>query len=116
MPQKIDMKKTKETLDKVLAQAKDSVKVLEALQKEGLARARSMMQMPSAELARQLTNEKVVASLKKLGLATRSEVRELEKKVEELASELRTQINQVSKASKKAAKAEKKETSTEANA
>jgi hypothetical protein len=107
------MKMSKEKLDKIVSQAKDSLKILEALQKEGVARARSMMHLPSKDLAKQLTNEKIVASLKKLGLATRSEVRDLEKRVEELASELRTQISQVSKAAKKA-KGEKKD-STESD-
>jgi hypothetical protein len=95
---------SKEKLDKLVSQAKDSLKILEALQKEGVARARSLMHLPSKDLAKQLTNEKIIASLKKLGLATRSEVRDLEKRVEELASELRTQISQVSRNAKKGKK------------
>ena len=104
MPQKISLNKTKETFDKLLAQAKESVKVLETLQKEGVARARAVLHMPTKELAQSLTNERVVATLKKLGLATRTEVRDLEKRVEELASELRTQINQVAKTARKTQK------------
>jgi small-conductance mechanosensitive channel len=101
MAQPLNFQKTKDALDKILAQAKESVKVLEALQKEGMARARSMMHLPSKDQAQKMTNDKIVASLRKLGLATRSEVRDLEKKVEELASELRGQISQVSKMAKK---------------
>ena len=115
MPAKFDLKKTKEKIDSILAQAKESVQVLEALQKEGMARAKSLLQVPTKDLAQKITNEKVVSSLKKLGLATRSEVRELEKRVEELASELRTQINQVSKAAKKKSKSEKEDSSHEAS-
>ncbi|MBI3556491.1 MAG: hypothetical protein HY074_09535 [Deltaproteobacteria bacterium] len=116
MSQKINFKKTKEKMDKIVAQAKDSVKVLDALQKEGLARARSIIhQIPARDVAHKLTNEKIVSSLKKLGLATRSEVRELEKKVEELASELRTQISQVTKAARKAQK-KNKDDGADANA
>ena len=116
MSQKLNFKKTKEKMDKIVAQAKDSVKVLEALQREGLARARSIIsQIPARDVAHKLTNEKIVASLKKLGLATRSEVRELEKKVEELATELRTQINQVTKVARKAQKKDK-DGSADANA
>lgn len=100
----LDFKKTKQRIDRIIKQAKDSVRVLDALQKEGVARARALLHVPSKDLAQKLTNEKVVSSLKKIGLATRSEVRELEKKVEELASELRTQISQVQKAAKKAVK------------
>ena len=111
MRKSFNMKKTKEKIDKVLAQAKESMKVLEALQKEGLARAKTIMQqVPAKDVAQKIANERVVTSLKKLGLATRSEVRELEKKVEELASELRGQISQVSKAAKKSAKKNSHET------
>ncbi len=84
----LNLDKAKETLDKVLAQAKESVKVLETLQKEGVARAKALIQnkgLPHFSLP----NEKVLSnSLKKLGLATRNEMRDLEKKVEELATQV----------------------------
>lgn len=102
-----NLKNAKEKIDQLLEQAKESVKVLESLQKEGVNRVRSILQGSSKDLAQKIANEKVVASLKKIGLATRAEVRELEKRVEDLASELRTQINQVSKASRKAQKSSK---------
>lgn len=101
MPQQFNFKKTKETLEKLVAQAKDSVQVLEALQKEGVARAKEYI---NSEKASQLANEKLVSTLKKLGLATRIEVRDLEKKVEELASELRGQISKVQRKSQKSSK------------
>lgn len=104
MRENLNFNKTKQRVDRLIAQAKDSMKVLDALQKEGVARARALLHVPSKDLAQKLTNEKVVASLRKIGLASRSEVRELEKKVEELAAELRTQISQVQKAAKKSAK------------
>lgn len=102
MPQNFDVKKTKEKIDKIMAQAKESVKVLDLLQKEGVAKARAVWTEQSKDITQLLSNDAVLATLKKLGLATRTEVRDLERKVEELASELRAQINQVSKASKKA--------------
>lgn len=101
----------KDTLEGLLSQAKESVKVLEGLQKEGLDRAKNYMQIPSKELAQKLTNEKVIAGLKKMGLATKTEVRDLERKVEELATELRSQI---AKNQKKTATTKKSETETEA--
>lgn len=101
----LNLKKTKETLDKILVQAKESVKVLESLQKEGVARARAMIHLPTKDDAQRMANEKFVMSLKKLGLASRAEIRELEKKVEDLASELRAQISKVSrKSSQKSSK------------
>lgn len=107
MSHTINFKKTKETLEKLLAQAKDSVQVLEALQKEGMARAKEFM---NSEKASQMANDKLVSTLKKLGLATRTEVRDLEKKVEELASELRGQISKVQRTKSQKSK------DTEANA
>ncbi|MGE4232223.1 MAG: hypothetical protein AB7F43_02740 [Bacteriovoracia bacterium] len=80
----------KEKFEKLLDQAKESVKVLETLQKEGISKVISIL--PSPDDTKKMTNEKIVSSLRKLGLATRSEVEELEKKVENLASELRSQI------------------------
>ena len=109
MPPKFNMKKTKDKIDRVIAQAKESAQVLDALQKEGVARAKSLLHSPSRNMAHKIANEKVVASLKKLGLATRSEVRDLEKRVEELASELRAQISQISKTTKKKTKPEKED-------
>jgi hypothetical protein len=93
------LKKTKATLDTLLAQAKESVKVLETLQKEGLTRAATFLNtnLPSKSAAQKLANEKLAAGLKKIGLASRDEVEELEKKVEALASELRAQISKVSR-------------------
>lgn len=108
MPQQFNFKKTKETLEKLVAQAKDSVQVLEALQKEGVARAKEYI---NSEKASQVANEKLVSTLKKLGLATRTEVRDLEKKVEELATELRGQISKVQRA-----KSQKSSKDSEANA
>ncbi len=84
-------------LEKILKQAKESIKILETLQKEALDRAKIYINLPAVNEAKKISNEKIVATLKKLGLATQSEVRELEKKVEDMASELRQQINKVKK-------------------
>ena len=100
-------KKTKETIDRILSQAKESIKLLETLQKEAISRAKSMIE--SGE-ARKITNQKIVSSLKKMGLATQAEVRELERKVEDLASELRSQLSKISRKTTASGKKEKDET------
>ena len=97
------IKKTKDALDKFLSQAKDSVKILETFQKEAMTKAMGAIHLPDTGEAKRITNEKIVAGLKKMGLATQSEVRDLEKKVEALASELRGQISKMKKTSKKEA-------------
>lgn len=89
------IKKTRETIEKLFGQAKESVKVLELLQREGMAKARSMM--PSPEETLKMTNEKIVSTLRKMGFATRDDVRQLERKVDELASELRGQLLKLQK-------------------
>lgn len=98
MAQKIDLKKTRETFDKLLAQAKESVKVLDALKKEGFARARTLIPpLPSKDEAQKIANEKFVASLRKIGLATRAEIRDLEERLNSLASELKAKPSKKSK-------------------
>jgi hypothetical protein len=99
MSEKLNFKKTKEGLDKLMDQAKESVAVLEALQKEGLSKAMSFLNSKNFDRAQTIANEKILETLKKMGLATREEVRELEEKVEELAVELRDQMDKLSKVS-----------------
>lgn len=106
------MAKTKETIEKIVAQAKESVKVLEALQKEGMARAKSMVHIPTKDEA----TEKFIGALKKMGLATRDDVRALERKIEELASELRTQMSKMSGGGGKKTSAKKDGAEPEASA
>ena len=101
----------KETLDKVLSQAKASVKVIESLQKEGIDRAKNYIHIPSKEARRRFADEKILAGLKKLGLATREEVQELNDRLEDLASELRSQISKINKKDQKEASAKTKEQS-----
>ncbi len=76
--------KTKDTVSKVLSQAKESLKVLEALEKETIAQIKNVknnIKLPSAEERKKLTNDKIVSSLKKLGIATQSEVEELKARI-----------------------------------
>ncbi len=82
-------------LDKTVNTAKESIKVLETFGKEGLEKARQVAKnLPSAEFAKSVAEDKLKAALKTLGLATRVEVENLEQKVEELATELRREIHQ----------------------
>jgi len=72
--------KTKDTVSKVLSQAKESLKVLEALEKETLSQiknAKNLVKMPN-------TNERILSSLRKLGVATQAEVDELKARIEAL--------------------------------
>ena len=68
----------------VLNQARESFKLLEVLEKETIARAKTFVRNPLQTKRK----EKIFASLKSLGVATRSEVTELERKVELLTQEL----------------------------
>jgi hypothetical protein len=85
--------------EKLIAQAKDSVKVLETLQKEGLARV--LAAIPSKEEAQKITNDKIVSALKRMGFATQDDLHNLEQKIEELATELRSQITKSKKQTSK---------------
>lgn len=81
--------------ENLISQAKESVKVLETLQKEGLARV--LAAIPSKEEAQEMANEKIVGALQKLGFATQDDLRNLETKIDELATELRAQIGKAKK-------------------
>lgn len=83
--------KTKETVSKVLSQAKESLKVLESLEKEALAQIKSAagsVKIPNAEERKRLTNDKILSSLKKLGVATQVEVDELNSRIAGLEAKL----------------------------
>jgi hypothetical protein len=82
------MEKTKEKVAQVFNQAKESLKILETLEKETLAKARSFVKIPTSAERRRLTNDRILNSLKKLGVATRSEVDTLEERIQKLESAL----------------------------
>lgn len=78
----------KKRVNKVLDQAKQSLKILESLEKETLARAKNFVKIPVAGDSKRMTNEKILASLKKLGVATQSEVDTLRLRIEKLEAQL----------------------------
>lgn len=83
-----NLSKTKEQVSKVFDQARKSLHVLRTLEKETLEKARTFVRIPSAAERKQLTQERILASLKKLGVATQSEVDALQVKVKHLEEEL----------------------------
>lgn len=71
-------------VSKVFNQARASLKVLEALEKETFAKAKTFVRNPlQAE-----QKDKILASLRSLGVATRAEVEALEQQVTLLTQEL----------------------------
>jgi polyhydroxyalkanoate synthesis regulator phasin len=78
----------KKRVNKVIDQAKQSLKILEALEKETLAKAKSFVKIPIYGDPKKMTNDKILASLKKLGLATQAEVDSLRLRVEKLEAQL----------------------------
>ncbi len=86
------MKLNKETLTRAFAEAKnqanDRLRVLKALEKDTLSKAKSFVKAPSAELRSALTNEKILQSLQKIGVATKNEVEDLKARVAELEARL----------------------------
>lgn len=96
MPSKKSSMTTKDTVTKVLSQAKESLKVLEALEKEALAQIKNF-KIPSAAERKRLTNETILASLKKIGVATQTEVDELRSRIESLEAQIATGKTQSSR-------------------
>jgi len=79
---------TQNKFSQLVQQAKDSLKVLEMLEKEAVAKAREFVKIPNGADRMKMTNDKILSSLKKLGLATREEVQTLEAKIEKLEHDL----------------------------
>jgi polyhydroxyalkanoate synthesis regulator phasin len=77
-------------VSRVLTQARESLKLLETLEKETIAKARTFVRNPIKLNRKQLTNDKIASSLKSLGVASRTEVEQLARKVETLENELAT--------------------------
>ncbi len=88
----VNVEKAKKKLDKFVGQAKDSLKVLESLQKEGMSMAKHLVELPVADKTKKFANEKIVKNLHKIGLATTDEIKELDKRLQELSAELKTHL------------------------
>jgi hypothetical protein len=74
----------KKRVNKVIDQARQSLKILESLEKETFARAREFVRIPLSGDPKKLTNDKILASLKKLGVAPQAEVDALRLRIEKL--------------------------------
>ena len=83
-----NLTKAKKQFTQAFQQAKESVKVLSILEKETIAKARTFIRFPSSTERKKRTNQKILQSLKLLGVATRDEVEALQKKVHKLESTL----------------------------
>jgi polyhydroxyalkanoate synthesis regulator phasin len=78
-------------VSRVFNQARESLKLLETLEKETLAKARTFVRNPiQVGRKKKAKNEKFVVSLKSLGLITRSDLEKLDRKIEALQSEIAT--------------------------
>ena len=98
----INFDKAKDRLDKFVVQAKDSIKVLESLQKEGLNMAKHYVQTndiagKTKKFTKDFTDEKIKKNLHKLGIATFEEVKELEKKLEGVTTEFKKHLSKIKK-------------------
>jgi hypothetical protein len=84
MTEKKSISKAKQTVSQVFNQAKESLRILQTLEKETLAKAKSFVRIPSATERNRLRNERILLNLKELGVATQKELKELQKKVHQL--------------------------------
>ncbi len=76
-------------IEQILSQAKQSMKTLENLQKSGIAQVHEL-----------LKKDNLMKTVKRLGLATKDDIRELNDRIDDLASELRQQITQIKRGNK----------------
>ena len=76
----------KKRVGKVIDQAKQSLKILEMLEKETMAKAKDFVKLSGDP--KKLTNDKILSSLKKLGVPSQAEVDALRARVEKLEAQL----------------------------
>jgi BMFP domain-containing protein YqiC len=70
-------------------QAKQSLKIFESIERDTFAKAKTFASiLPSSDDAKKMTNDKILSSLKKLGVPTQAEVSALRARVEKLEAEL----------------------------
>ena len=70
--------------------AKDSLKLLELLESETVKRAQEMVSFSRLKAQTRKTNEKILGSLQRLGVASQAEVVELKARIAELEQALET--------------------------
>lgn len=75
-------------VSRVLNQARESLKLLETLEKETLAKAKTFVRKPISASSRGIANEKIAASLRALGVVTRTEFERLERKIDGYLTDL----------------------------
>lgn len=81
-------KRVNKVIDQAKQQAKQSLKILESLEKETLAKAKDFIKIPISGDPKKMTNDKILLSLKKLGVSTQAEVDSLRLRVERLEAQL----------------------------
>lgn len=80
----------KEKIDQVFTQARESFKLLQTFEKEALAKARSFVKKSNTRETLQLTNDTILAGLRKLGVATQAEVDALKFKLQDLEASMKS--------------------------
>jgi polyhydroxyalkanoate synthesis regulator phasin len=90
MGKKSDFSRTLKKAGEIFQQAKESLKILEVFEKEAVAKVRSFVKLPSAIDRKNLTNQRILASLQNIGVATQADLKVLEAKVERLEMALQS--------------------------
>src|SRR4051812_34981228 len=84
-------KRVNKVIDQAKQSAKQSLKILETLEKETLAKAKNFVKIPISGDPKKMTNDKIMASLRKLGVASQSEVDSLRLRLEKLEAKIALQ-------------------------
>ena len=88
MAVKKGVSKTKAKMTEVFNQAKASLRVFENFEKETLAKAKTFVKIPIAGNPKTITNETILASLRKMGVCTQRDLEPLRLRIEKLEGEI----------------------------
>lgn len=84
MTKKKSSTNTQDRVNKVIEQAKESLKMLRTFEKETLSKAKNLIHFPTAAERKKFTQKRILPGLKKFGIATLEEVLVLQEKLEKL--------------------------------
>lgn len=85
-----ESKSVSSKITQILSQARESLRILRILENETLLKAKRLVKLPKATERKKLKNDRILSSLKKVGVATRADLLELYEKVQMLENSLQS--------------------------
>lgn len=96
-----ESKSVSSKITQILNQARESLRILRNLENETLLKAKKLVKIPKSTERKKLKNDRILSSLKKVGVATRADLLELYEKVQMLEDSLQSKTHSSRKSRQK---------------